>query len=59
VERIALVEVGVHPFAAFFHLAMVVRAGQRSQHEEGCLIGADFVFEEANILGDLFLRVPW
>ena len=37
---------------------MIVRAGQRRQHEKRRLVRFDFVLEKTHVLGDLFLGIP-
>src|SRR5262245_45703255 len=58
VKGIAFVEIRVHPFAAVSHFTMIVGAWQRRQHEEGSLIGPDFVHQELDIFGHLLAVIP-
>ncbi len=56
-ERVAFVEIRIHPFAAFFHLPVIVRAGKRRQHEERGLIRLDSIHEVTDVLRHLLLGV--
>ena len=54
VVRIVKVVVVVHPLAAIGHHQVVHRAGKRSEHEEGGVVGLDVVHEIGDVAADGF-----
>ena len=57
--RIIAVEVRIHPLPVAESRQVVLRAGQRSQHEEGGMVGFHIVHQEGHVAAHRFGRIAW